>query len=129
MISVVVNRLTKYAHFLALFHHYSVEQVVDIFIWIYNIHKLHGMPMGIIIDGDKIFTSCIFQEVFQINEYAAEIQRKKFGKIFFFLKICVYIPVWEGLAQIYLICRLETRDHKASATWTCGNGGCFGAAE
>lgn len=62
-ILVVVDRLTKYAHFLALSHPYSVEQVVEIFM--NNIHRLHGMPMAIIIDRDRIFTSQLFQEIFK----------------------------------------------------------------
>lgn len=61
VILVVVDRLTKYAHFLAMSHPYSVEQVVEVFM--NNIHKLHGMPMAIITDRDRIFTS--FQEVFK----------------------------------------------------------------
>lgn len=63
VILVVVDRLTKYAHFLALSHPYSVEQVVEVFMD--NIHKLHGMPMAIITDRDRILTSQLFQEVFK----------------------------------------------------------------
>lgn len=63
VILVVVDRLTKYAHFIALAHPYDVEQVVEAFM--NNIHKLHGMPMVIITDRDRIFTSSLFQEIFK----------------------------------------------------------------
>lgn len=63
VILVVVDRLTKYAHFVAMSHPYSVEQVVEVFM--NNIHKLHGMPMAIVTDRDRIFTSQFFQKVFK----------------------------------------------------------------
>lgn len=62
VILVVVDRLTKYAHFIALAHPYTVEQVVKAFMD--NIHRLHGMPMVIVNDRDRVFTSKFFQEVF-----------------------------------------------------------------
>lgn len=63
VILVVVDRLTKYAHFIAMAHPYSVEQVIDLFMK--NIHRLHGMPIAIIADRDRIFTSQLFQEIFK----------------------------------------------------------------
>lgn len=63
VILVVVDRLTKYVHFVAMSHPYSVEQVVEVLM--NNIHKLHGMPMAIVTDRDRIFTSQFFQEVFK----------------------------------------------------------------
>lgn len=66
VILVVVDRLTKYAHFLALSHPYTVEQVVQIFMD--NIHKLHGMPMVIVTDRDRVFTSNFFQEIFKTQK-------------------------------------------------------------
>lgn len=63
VILVVVDRLTKYVHFVAMSHPYSVEQVVEVFM--NNIHKLYGMPMAIVTDRDRIFTSQFFQEVFK----------------------------------------------------------------
>lgn len=51
VILVVVDRLTKSAHFLPLPHPYTVQDVVEIFM--NNIHKLHGMPISLITDGTK----------------------------------------------------------------------------
>lgn len=66
VIFVVVDRLTKYAHFLALSHPYVVEQVVEDFLD--NIHKLHGMPNAIITDRDRIFTSGLFHKIFKAKK-------------------------------------------------------------
>lgn len=63
VILVVVDRLTKYAHFLALSHPYTVEQIVTVFMD--NIVKLHGFPKEIISDRDRIFTSTLYQQIFK----------------------------------------------------------------
>jgi hypothetical protein len=62
VILVVVNRLTKYAHFLPLAHPYSAQKVADLFID--NICKLHGPPSVIVSDQDTIFTSVVWKEIF-----------------------------------------------------------------
>jgi hypothetical protein len=62
VILVVVDRLTKYAHFLPLSHLFSTLQISKIFMD--NIHKLHGMPRVIVSDRDRIFTSKLWQEIF-----------------------------------------------------------------
>lgn len=63
VILVVVDRLTKYAHFMAVAHPYSVEQVVALIMD--NIVKLHGPPREIISDRDRIFTSTLYQQIFK----------------------------------------------------------------
>jgi hypothetical protein len=62
-ILVVVDRLTKYAHFLPLRHPFSATSVSKIFID--NIVKLHGVPQMIISDRDKIFTSHFWKNLFK----------------------------------------------------------------
>jgi hypothetical protein len=62
VILVVVDRLTKYAHFLPLSHPYTVQSVADIFI--NNIIKLHGPPTVITTDRDTIFLSKLWKEIF-----------------------------------------------------------------
>lgn len=52
-IFVVVDRLTKSAHFILLGHAYSASEVAHSFI--NNIVKLHGFPETIVSDRDKIF--------------------------------------------------------------------------
>jgi IS30 family transposase len=62
VILVVVDRLTKYAHFLPLSLPFTAQQVSQIFMD--NIHKLHGMPKVIVSDRYTIFTSKLWKEVF-----------------------------------------------------------------
>jgi transposase InsO family protein len=62
VILVVVDRLTKYAHFLTLTHPLTTHQVATLFMD--NIFKLHGPPKVIVSDRDKIFTSKIWQDIF-----------------------------------------------------------------
>ena len=63
VIMVVVDRLTKYAHFMALKHPYSAVVVAQLFLD--NVYKLHGMPASIISDQDSIFISNLKEELFK----------------------------------------------------------------
>ena len=54
VIMEVVDRLTKYAHFCALSHHFNSSIVVVTFMDI--VHKLHGNTKTILSDRDPIFT-------------------------------------------------------------------------
>ena len=64
-IMVVVDRLSKYAHFIALSHPFSVKLIAEKFVE--NIIKLHGMPKSIISDRDPIFVSKFWQEFFTMS--------------------------------------------------------------
>lgn len=55
VILVVVNRLTKYAHFLGLPMHYNAITVADLFLQI--VVKLHGFPLVVVSNRDPIFLS------------------------------------------------------------------------
>lgn len=65
-ILVVIDKLTKYAHFICLSHPYTATTVAQAFLT--NIYKLHGMPTVIISDRDRIFTSTLWQELFKLTE-------------------------------------------------------------
>lgn len=60
---MVVDRFTKYAHFLTLSHSFTVQDVVTLFLE--NIFKLHGLPTVIVTDRDRIFTSNLWQALFK----------------------------------------------------------------
>lgn len=62
VIMVVVDRFTKYAHFIPMSHPYSVLTVAQAFVD--NIIRLHGPPTLIISDRDRIFTSKLWKDIF-----------------------------------------------------------------
>ena len=60
VILVVVDKFTKYGHFIALAHPFTALQVAQAYMD--QIYKLHSLPKSIISDRDKIFTSRLWQE-------------------------------------------------------------------
>eukprot|EP00253_Pinus_taeda_P027776 PITA_27776 len=65
VIMVVVDKLSKYAHFCALPHPFTPTLVAQSFMD--QIFKLHGMPTSIVSDRDPVFTSNFWQELFRIQ--------------------------------------------------------------
>ena len=65
VIMVVVDRLTKYAHFVPLKHHFTVVIVAKAF----NSHmvRLHGITTSIVSDRDKVFISSFWHTLFQLQ--------------------------------------------------------------
>lgn len=61
VIMVVVDRLTKFAHFIPLKHPFTASQVARA-LWD-NVIKLHGVPLTIVSDRDRVFTSSIWREL------------------------------------------------------------------
>lgn len=62
---VVVDKFSKYAHFIPLSHPFTAFQVALVFMD--AIFKLHGLPVAMISDRDKVFTSNLWQTLFKIT--------------------------------------------------------------
>ena len=61
VIMVVVDRLSKYSYFISMRHPFSAKHAV---IFIDGDVRKHGIPKSIITDGDKIFLSNFWKELF-----------------------------------------------------------------
>lgn len=64
VILVVVDRFTRYAHFIPLKHPYTAKSVAQVIFD--NVVKLHGLPKSIVSDRDKVFASVFWQELFKL---------------------------------------------------------------
>ena len=64
-IFVIVDRLSKYAHFLPLKHPYTAKTLAEVFVK--EIVRLHGVPISIVSDRDPIFMSQFWKEFFRLQ--------------------------------------------------------------
>jgi len=63
---VIVDRFSKFSHFIALKHPFTALGVAKIFM--HQVYHLHGLPSSIILDRDKIFLSTLWQELFKLAD-------------------------------------------------------------
>jgi hypothetical protein len=64
-ILVVVDKFTKFSHFVPLHHPFTAASVAKLFMD--HIYRLHGMPSAIISDRDRVFTSTFWQTLFKLS--------------------------------------------------------------
>ena len=65
VILTVVDRFSKYCHFIPLSHPYSAESVAQAFFS--GIVRLHGLPQSIVSDRDVVFTSIFWKELMRLS--------------------------------------------------------------
>lgn len=63
-VMVVVDKFSKFSHFIALKHPFTDLVVAKEFMQ--HVYKLHGMPVAIISDRDRVFTSQLWQSLFHL---------------------------------------------------------------
>lgn len=63
-ILVIVDRFTKYCHFVPLKHPFTAQGVAKLILD--HVVKLHGIPKSIVSDRDKIFTSTFWKSLFSL---------------------------------------------------------------
>jgi hypothetical protein len=96
---VVVDRLSKYAHFLPLKHPFTAQHIAKAIME--GVVKHHGMPRSIVSDRDKFFISNFWKELFMLSNttlltttaYHPQIdgQTEKFNQCLeMFLRWCVH---------------------------------------
>jgi hypothetical protein len=61
VIMVIIDKLTKYCHLIALSHPFKATTIADKFL--NTVYKLHGLPTKNITDKDPIFTSVFWREL------------------------------------------------------------------
>ncbi|MCH82152.1 retrotransposon protein [Trifolium medium] len=64
-ILVVVDRLSKYSHFVPLKHPYTTRSIAEVFCK--EVVRLHGVPLIIVSDRDPVFMSSFWRELFRMQ--------------------------------------------------------------
>jgi hypothetical protein len=72
VILVVIDKFTKYGHFLPLHHPFTTQTVAKLFME--QIYRLHGLPSVIISNRDKVFTGAFVEGTVSVSWHSIAIQ-------------------------------------------------------
>jgi hypothetical protein len=64
-ILVIIDKFTKFAHFIPLAHPYTATSVASAFINM--VYKFHGLPAAMIFDRDPVFISTFWQSLLKLS--------------------------------------------------------------
>lgn len=64
IIMVIMDRFTKYSHFIALSHSFLVKMATEIFL--NHFYKFHWLSVTIVTDRDIMFTSLFWNDLFML---------------------------------------------------------------
>ncbi|MCI28157.1 transposon TF2-1 polyprotein [Trifolium medium] len=64
-ILVVVDRLSKYCHFVPLKHPYTAKSIAEVFTK--EVIRLHGIPRSIVSNRDPVFVSYFWKEILKLE--------------------------------------------------------------
>lgn len=103
VIMVVVDKLSKVAHFVALKHPYTAVTIAQAFMD--NIVKLHGLPKSIVSNRDCVFTSKL-QEIFRLHRTKLNLSSS------YHLQIDGQTKVVDRCLETYLRCFVSTQPNQ-----------------
>ncbi|TYK14310.1 ty3-gypsy retrotransposon protein [Cucumis melo var. makuwa] len=113
VIFVAVDKMSKYAHFMARKHPYTAKTVAELFVK--EIVRLHGYPRSIVSDRDRVFVSNFWNELFKLADIKLH-------------RSSTYHPQTDGQTEVvnrgveaYLRCCLWETPTSLALLWRYGN--------
>jgi hypothetical protein len=98
IIMTVIDRLSKYTHFVPLGHPYSTTSVAKAFFD--QVVRLHGVPASIVSDRNLVFTNIIWQELFRLSGTHIRLKRMGSQKSATTSSPCICV-VWSRIGRVH----------------------------
>ena len=104
VIMVVVDMISKYAHFCSLPHQFSLTMVAQVFLD--QVFNLHGMPTSIVFDRNPTLISKFWKELFKLQGTQLKIRTS------YYPQIDVQIEVVNKFLETYLCFFASKKKHQ-----------------